>query len=1009
MHVYQSAAMIPQRLTLKNFLSYRSTTLDFSRLHVACVCGPNGAGKSSLLEAIAWAVWGQSRVGVEDDVVHLGMDEAQVDFTFEHQRRVYRIIRTRRRSQSSALEFQVKTESGFRALTQRGMRATQGLINQHLRLDYDTFVNSAYLRQGKADAFMLKRPSERKQILADLLKLNQYDRLAEKAKEQARDAKAEVKLLSEAVEQLEDRVAERSAIAAACREIAQQLANAEQQQLDQQAQLQDWQRQQQQRQAWQQQQVLLQQQQQHLTGDLERLQRALSTLDQQRHQLEAIVAESEAIAAGYQKLHQIQAEEAAYNHRFHTYRQVQTKRSELSQRLQQQQQALQQRQQQAQLALQLLDQQLGETEQILAKADDIQAAQAQLHKAQLQLNHYDKLQLTVTPLTRRRSELQHQLDCTQAQLRAKVDALDAAAADLQTQQGQQPQLRQAVVEVTHAVNYLETRRAYLEQVREQGIERRSLMERLQANQRSAEVQLAQLDQKIQMLTHPEAPCPVCDRPLDRTHWQLVQHRHQAERSDLQDQVWVIREQLAAAEKEIQVLRDEYRVIEADLEKYGAVLERRGQLHAQVQSTTHLTARLETLSAEKAQLENRLQRNRYAGDLQEELTWIDQQLAELDYDDRDHALIRGQVNRLRWAEVKARDLQQAQHRRDSLLVQRPEHVAKAEALEKELNAIAHGVLQQQIDQLSQQLHTLDYHLDQHQQLRDALVRARPWQERHRELSQAQQQLPLLHQQRQQQLEQIQQQQTKQRSLNQQLQQLTVQLAQCPDGQDAITQLEATLAQHQHQREVALAQQGRLQQQLAELEQQQAQLDQQHQALEAARQRSRIYSELAHAFGRNGIQALMIENILPQLEAETNQILSRLSANQLHVQFITQRSGRRKTTVIDTLEILIADARGTRPYETYSGGEAFRVNFAIRLALARLLSQRSGTPLQLLIIDEGFGTQDRQGCDRLIASINAIASDFACILTVTHVPHFREAFQTRIDVIKTETGSQIQVSL
>ncbi len=161
--------------------------------------------------------------------------------------------------------------------------------------------------------------------------------------------------------------------------------------------------------------------------------------------------------------------------------------------------------------------------------------------------------------------------------------------------------------------------------------------------------------------------------------------------------------------------------------------------------------------------------------------------------------------------------------------------------------------------------------------------------------------------------------------------------------------------------------------------------------------------------------MIENVLPQLEAETNQLLSRLSANQLHVQFITQKSGRsnkakkKNAKLIDTLDILIADARGTRAYETYSGGEAFRINFAIRLALAKLLAQRAGAALQLLIIDEGFGTQDAEGCDRLIASINAIASDFACILTVTHMPHLKEAFQARIEVNKTQQGSQVSLSI
>lgn len=53
--------MIPVQLILKNFLSYRDATLDFRGLHTACICGSNGAGKSSLLEAITWAIWGESR------------------------------------------------------------------------------------------------------------------------------------------------------------------------------------------------------------------------------------------------------------------------------------------------------------------------------------------------------------------------------------------------------------------------------------------------------------------------------------------------------------------------------------------------------------------------------------------------------------------------------------------------------------------------------------------------------------------------------------------------------------------------------------------------------------------------------------------------------------------------------------------------------------------------------------------------------------------------------------
>ncbi|NJO21596.1 MAG: AAA family ATPase [Spirulinaceae cyanobacterium RM2_2_10] len=161
--------MIPLQLSLKNFLSYRQAQLDFRELHAACVCGANGAGKSSLLEAIAWALWGEGRTSV-DETIYAGADEARVDFMFTCDRQTYRVSRARRRNKDSQLEFQIQLESGrFRSLTAKIMKETQSRINQTLHLDYDTFINSAYLRQGHADEFMLQGAAKRKEVLGKLL------------------------------------------------------------------------------------------------------------------------------------------------------------------------------------------------------------------------------------------------------------------------------------------------------------------------------------------------------------------------------------------------------------------------------------------------------------------------------------------------------------------------------------------------------------------------------------------------------------------------------------------------------------------------------------------------------------------------------------------------------------------------------------------------------------------------------------------------------------------------
>ena len=75
----------------------------------------------------------------------------------------------------------------------------------------------------------------------------------------------------------------------------------------------------------------------------------------------------------------------------------------------------------------------------------------------------------------------------------------------------------------------------------------------------------------------------------------------------------------------------------------------------------------------------------------------------------------------------------------------------------------------------------------------------------------------------------------------------------------------------------------------------------------------------------------------------------------VRFETQRLTQ-KGDASETLEIRICDEFGERAYEMFSGGEAFRINFAVRIAFSKLLARRAGARLRSLFIDEGFGTQD-----------------------------------------------------
>ena len=1007
--------MIPVQLTLKNFLSYSDATLDFNGLHTACICGANGAGKSSLLEAITWAIWGESRASSEDDVIQTGAKEVRVDFTFTSFNQIYRVIRTRYRGQSSSLEFQVDTPSGFKALTAKGVRATQQEILTHIKIDYDTFINSAYLRQGRADEFMLKRPNERKEILAELLKLNQYDDLEDRAKDLSRSFKAQAEQVERSIESMQTQLQQRLEVAALSTQLEEKVNYLQQQQAYDNVKVQSLQVVQHQRQNWEQQLGFLRQQHLNLSQESSRLTQDRINVEGQLEAIRELLSQEKAIASGYQEHQRLQATEETLASKFHEHSRATVEMQQLQQEKAEQINSINRQLQNSEGQLLALQQQEQEINQTLSKAAEVQSALAQLAEAKNRLQQLDNLQLQVSPLLQQRAALQLQLERLQARLSAKIEELQASERQLNTKQQRQPQLQQAVTEIGKKIEVLEKKRVYLERVREKGQERRQFMERLLARQSDCEKLIGELEQKMQMLQNPDASCPLCDRPLDEHHWNHVVQKTQTQQQDVQEKLWVGKEQMAASDSEIQVLRQEYRELNQQLADYDALREQRGQLAAQLTATGDEKERLSQIAVEKQHLETALTTGNYAPDQQIELRQLDAQLQKLNYNEQDHALARSEIERWRWAEIRQGQIKDAQKRQAQIAARKPEIETQIAQLQAQIAIQStNSPIARKIATLESSIQEIGYNTEQHNALRVALRNSQAWQLRFQELNSAQKQYPELQERIEELTKATESRLTEKQLIATQIDSLTKQLETSPNTTVEIQELEQKFAQGRRELDENLSKLGGLQQLAAQLQALQVQYEQQQQQLQGIKQQYRVYQELAQAFGKNGIQALMIENILPQLEAETNQLLARLSANQLHVQFVTQKAGKgskaaKKTAkLIDTLDILIADARGTRAYETYSGGEAFRINFAIRLALAKLLAQRSGASLQMLIIDEGFGTQDREGCDRLIAAINAIASDFACILAVTHMPYFKEAFSARIEVYKAQTGSQVRLS-
>lgn len=179
------------------------------------------------------------------------------------------------------------------------------------------------------------------------------------------------------------------------------------------------------------------------------------------------------------------------------------------------------------------------------------------------------------------------------------------------------------------------------------------------------------------------------------------------------------------------------------------------------------------------------------------------------------------------------------------------------------------------------------------------------------------------------------------------------------------------------------------------------------LEKSKKEQNIYEKLIVAFGKNGIQALIIENVLPEIEEEANDLLAKLTINSTQISIESLRD-LKSGGIKETLDIKISDELGFRDYELYSGGEAFRIDFSLRIALSKLLTRRAGTKLRTLVMDEGFGTQDEEGIDNLVQAIQSIRDDFDKILIITHLESLKDAFPVRIEVTKLpEIGSRFEI--
>jgi len=135
--------------------------------------------------------------------------------------------------------------------------------------------------------------------------------------------------------------------------------------------------------------------------------------------------------------------------------------------------------------------------------------------------------------------------------------------------------------------------------------------------------------------------------------------------------------------------------------------------------------------------------------------------------------------------------------------------------------------------------------------------------------------------------------------------------------------------------------------------------------------------------------------PLLEGHTSELVRRTTNGRYVLVSLTS-----------DYDLLLYDQNVPYPLSRFSGGEQDLVNLCFRVAISRVVAERSArNPVNFIVLDEVFGSQDEERRGQILEALQGLSHQFRQIFLITHIESVRDALPVVLEV--TEKGPEESV--